>query len=228
MSSYDLMEIADAGTSAWSSTAIEMARLGVPTVIAFRGYTVVPVDDVVSWSPTPAGYMDCIENALHAPPSLERTRAAMRWMNLRLFGHSVDLADIVPAPEYADLPPYHTPAAAGFIEDVLVRGTLPLTLNHQALAQAQHPLAVEQERQALLRNLRRAVWVLTFGTEPDGDYTLERGAPAGGELAAGTDAAAWGCDGVVTLQTRDRSVSRRSRLVERLVTMIAGATGQQE
>ncbi len=95
----------------------------------------------------------------------------------------------------------------------MVRGTLPLTLNHRALAEAQHPLGVQQEREALLRNLRRVVWVLTFGTEPENDYTLAYGAPTGGVLPADTGAAAWIADGLVMFQTRDGVVSRHSRLV---------------
>jgi hypothetical protein len=223
VSSYDLMEIANAGTSAWSSTAIEMARLGVPTVVAFRDYTPVPVGDVVAWSRTPDGYLDCIETALHAPPSLTRTTATMRWMNLRLFGHSVDLTDVVPAPEYDALPPFRTPAAAAFIEDVLIRGELPLALNHRSLVASQHPSAAQEERKALLRNLRRAAWVFTFGTEPKSDYMLMRGAPADGVLPPRTDAAAWVENGLVMFQTQGGIVSRRSRLVERLVTMITDA-----
>lgn len=224
VSSYDLMEIADAGTAAWSSTTIEMSRWGVPTVVTFHGYTPTPLGDVVDWNATEQGYLDLVEKALDAPASLERAIATMRWMHVKLFGHTIDLADVVPTPDYETLPPYRWPAAAGFVEDVLVKGTELLELNRQALEQSQHPLSAERERQAVLRNLRRAVWILSTGVDPGHDYTLTHGAPAGGTLPAGVDAAAWSENGHLMFQTRDGTTARRSRLVEQLVTMIAGET----
>ena len=164
-----------------------------------------------------------MEKALNTPPNIARATATMRWMHIKLFGHAVDLSDVVPSPQYDTLPPYRRPAAAGFIEDVLIRGARVMDLNRQALVQSDHPLAAEQERQALLRNLRRTVWLFSTGTEPGGDYTLVRGAPAGGALPPGVDAAAWMENGLVMFQTRDGITARRSRLVENLVTMVTGA-----
>jgi hypothetical protein len=55
ISSYDLMELADVGLSAWSFTALEMVRLGVPTVVAFDLHTPYPIGDVVLWANSPEG-----------------------------------------------------------------------------------------------------------------------------------------------------------------------------
>ena len=58
------MEIADVGLSAWSSTALEMARLGVPVVVAFDRHTPFPLGDVVTWAPDKAGYFRCLDEVL--------------------------------------------------------------------------------------------------------------------------------------------------------------------
>jgi hypothetical protein len=219
VSSYDLMEIADVGTSSWSSTAMEMARLGTPTVIAFRDYTPMPVGDVVTWGRTPEEYLAAVKDALTTQPRLERVRAAVRWVNLRVFGNAVDLTDVVPTSDYGDLPPWRRPAAAPVIEDILIKGKPTLSINFEMLRAEQYLGSQDVERDALLRNLRKAAWLLSFGEAPYCDYRLHDGFLE--DLPPSIDAAAWREDGLIVFHTRNKTVRRRSRLVERLVQLSA-------
>ena len=119
VSSYDLMELADVGLVAWSNTALEMARLGVPVLIAFD-YTPIPTRDVVAWSDNRKGYFWKLDEALQRIPSLNPIRFAYRWSNLRLLGGAVDMGDVIPDLQFLGLPPYESPSAARAIEDILI------------------------------------------------------------------------------------------------------------
>lgn len=217
VSSYDLMEIADAGTSAWSSTVMEMARLGVPTIIAFRNYTPMPTGDVLAWSREAQGYFQFLEQAVASKPDLGRILAATRWMSLRLFGHSADISDVIPDPHCSTLPDYKIPASSKFIEDVLIGGKTPLELNYQMLAASQGGDAQRLEHAALLRNLRRIVWLFTFGHERPADYRLYYADAGQDHVPPDYDALAWSEDGLVTFRTHSECVTRHSRMIERLL-----------
>jgi hypothetical protein len=106
------------------------------------------------------------------------------------------------------------------MEDVIVRGKSTLDINRNALEVRPEPT---KEMAAVLRNLRRTIWLFTFGTEPAGDYRLTFGRPEGGALPPGTDAALWQEDGLVVVQSHSAIVRRRSRLVEQVAQMLRGA-----
>jgi hypothetical protein len=219
VSSYDLMELADAGTSAWSSTAMEMARLGAPTVIAFQNYTPMPIGDVVAWGRTPEAYLEALNRAMEAPPSLDQVQHATRWMNMRIFGNSIDLSDIVPRPDFAGLPAYKRPAASAVIEDVLISGKTTLAANHQMLQAKQDAKSEDAEMAAIQRNLRRAAWLFSLGEPPERDYVLHYGFLE--NLPPAIDAACWRDGSSVIFKTRNQTFRRRSRLVDRLAGLCA-------
>ena len=218
VSSYDLMELADAGLSSWSSTGIEMARLGVPVVFAWNRFTPFPLGDVAGWGADPQSYMHGIDKALARGPSLPQIRYAMRWMNLRLLGNSVDLSKLVPEPHYLSLPPFRSPAGAKMIEKILIDGDTALSLNHRALTSTQDQVADGNEEDAILRGLRRCVWLLSVGRSPPKDYRLHYGNP---EAPAGTEAAVWAEDGFTIFRTSEITIRRRSPMVLRLASLAA-------
>lgn len=221
VSSYDLMELADVGLSSWSSTALEMARLGVPVVIAFDRHTPFPIGDVVTWSAEPAGYFRCIDDALRRGPSLEPIKYAYRWTNVRILGCAVDLSDVNSESDFGGLPPYKTPAAAGAIEEILVNGRDALEIARDAMTRAQDGSAARHEREALLRQLRRCIWFLCTGEDRMTDYRLFFGEESPPDLPDGFDAALVASGGAVAFRTRDRVVRRRSRMVQRLAPLAA-------
>jgi hypothetical protein len=172
VSSYDLMEIADVGLSAWSSTALEMARLGVPVVVAFDRHTPFPLGDVVAWAPDKAGYFRSLDNALEAPPSLDRVRYTYRWYNLRILGCSMDVGDVVPASDYAGLPRFKLPLAAPAIKQILVDHKDSLEVSYEALREVQSSDSDAAEKAAIAKQLRRCLWYLFTGEDRTEDFTL--------------------------------------------------------
>ena len=139
ISSYDLMELADVGLSAWSFTGLEMARFGVPTVVAFDLHTPFPIGDVVLWKESRDGYFECLDQALRTAPSLDQIRFAYRWSHLRFLGCAFDLGDVIPDSNFVGLPTYRTPAEGAKIESVLVDGRSALDINREALLNLQGP-----------------------------------------------------------------------------------------
>ena len=226
VSSYDLMELADVGLSAWSSTALEMARFGIPVVVAFDRHNPLPIGDVVAWSADPAGYCKCIAAALAAPPSLDLVKYAFRWSWASQMAHAMSFQDIVPGSDYYGLPPFKFPGCAKSIERVLIHGESAIDLNQEELVRAQMPSSDTIERNAILRQLRRFIWQLCVGDEPKADYRLHWSGSAGGNR--GDSHASEPCDAVlncshgsVEFRTGGQTVRRRSRMVERLGQLAA-------
>ena len=225
LSSYDLMELADIGLSAWSSTALEMSRFGIPALIAFNRHTPLPIGDVVHWAPTPEAYFDLLRDLLRRPPSFDQIKRAFRWTHLHLLGCAADLGDVIPDPNYAGLPPFTQPAASPFIEQVLVEGRSSLELNHMRLAADQGSKAERLEREALMAQLRRVIWQMNTGEDRVGDYRLYCG-DTRVAIPDGYDAMLL-CDGeYVEFSTAIRSIRRRSRTTQRLA-MLAGSSAER-
>jgi hypothetical protein len=221
VSSYDLMEMADVGLSAWSITGLEMARLGVPTVVAFDLHTPFPIGDVVRWKETCQGYFECLDQALQAGPSLDQIRFAYRWSYLRFLGCSFNLDDLVPDPEFGALPPYRTPRAAAHIESVLIDGRSALDVNRDALLVNQGPEADAVELDALMHQLRRSIWYLCFGDDRVGDYRLFYSRSPLDSMPEGYDAAIIDDGQGIELRAASRNVRRRSHMVRRLGKLAA-------
>jgi len=221
VSSYDLMELADVGLSAWSFTALEMARLGVPTVVAFDRHTPFPIGDVVQWKADRSGYFQCLDEALRMPPSLDTIRFAFRWSNLRFSGCALDLGDVVPNSEFGGLPPYRTPRAAKAIEEVVVGGRTALDLNRQILMNEQSQEAEAKEDEALRQQLRRCIWFLCVGQDRSADYKLYYSSDANVPVPDGYDAVLTNKDGWLQFGTRDGAWHQGSRMAERLAMLVA-------
>jgi hypothetical protein len=224
ISSYDLMELADVGLSGWSSTALEMARLGVPTVLAFDTHTPTPIGDVVQWARDPDKYFEVINQQLQRLPSLDQIRFGFRWTYLRTLGSSFDLGDVIPKTN-SGVPEFRPPAAGNDIESVLIGGRTAIEVNHDRIVSAQGETAESAERHALLRELRRAVWQMCTGATAPKDYRLCYREGAASELPQGCDAMV-SCDGgFIEFRTSDRMIRRRSKMVQRLALLAANELG---
>jgi hypothetical protein len=221
VSSYDLMELADVGLSSWSSTALEMTRFGVPTAIAFDMHTPFPIGDVMRWAETPERYFKLLDELLRQPVSLDRIRFAFRWTWLRTLGSSFDFGDIIPDPDCGVLPPFTPPSAGPDIEDVLIRGDAAVDINYRRLAAAQHSRSAQGEDGELLRQLRRAIWLMCTGEDRPGDYRLCCRESPVSSVPEGYDAVVASDGGFVELRTPDRLIRRRSRMVQRLARLAA-------
>jgi hypothetical protein len=221
ISSYDLMELADVGLSAWSFTALEMTRLGVPTVVAFDLHTPYPIGDVVLWADSPEGYFACLEQALQREPGIDPIRFAYRWTNLRLLGCSVDIGDVVPSSDAGVLPPYRTPKAAAAIEEIVVGGRTALELNRERLFAVRNGDAVAVELEALKRQLRRCIRLLCTGEDRTDDFRLFYSRQPISGIPDGYDAVLVNDGETIEWRMSDRSVRRRSHMARRLA-LLAG------
>ena len=220
VSSYDLMELADVGLVAWSNTALEMARLGVPVLIAFD-YTPIPTRDVVAWSDNRKGYFWKLDEALQRIPSLNPIRFAYRWSNLRLLGGAVDMGDVIPDLQFLGLPPYESPSAARAIEDILIRGRDPLEINREALIAGQTRGAERNEQDVLMQQLRRFIWFLCFSEDRMTDYRLFFTRSRIVVAPSDYDAVLISDGEYIEFRAEDRTIRRRSRMVQRLA-LLAG------
>jgi hypothetical protein len=210
ISSYDLAEIADVALPGWSNIALELARLGIPTLIAFQRYVPYPLDDVVDWRRTPEAYFVRIRELAATPGNFEQVRYAYRWTNVYSLSLSLDFDDLVPAPDFPGLPAFTTPRAAPLVEDIMVRGASVTEINHRALIQTQTKGAPAAETEALRRALRKFIWFLATGENRD-DYVLTL---AAGE--EGSDVALELQGSVATLRSSKGVIVHRSNVIRRM------------
>lgn len=168
ISSYDLGEIADVVLIGWTSLGLEMARLGVPVLAAFR-YTPCPLAQFIEWAATKAEYLLKLNFLLTSTPSLLNMISAFRWFNLLRLSSSVSIKDIDPDNDFSSLPDFKMPKNSNIIEDVLVKGKDLVELNMMKLKEN----SSEAEQNEIKIFCRKAVWFLLFGELRTNDYTLK-------------------------------------------------------
>jgi hypothetical protein len=102
VSLYDLANITDVFTNAWSSAGKEMAWLGLPVVLYSRDLTLYPADlNYVGL--TEAEYFAQLERALCEGWSAERILKTYRWCALEYDHAAMDISDSFSASEYRTL-----------------------------------------------------------------------------------------------------------------------------
>ncbi len=175
ISSYDLAEIADIALTSWTNITSEVARLGVPTITAFKRVNPFPINDMVGWAPTPKEYFALIESMLLKSVSLDPIRYAYRWSHLAFLSSYVDFGDIVPSEDYQGLPPYHTPKNANLVERVVCYGESLQDIRYAELTSGILSTTEDEELDELRRQLRRVVWYLITGAQPMKDFILRNG-----------------------------------------------------
>ncbi len=167
VSSYDLGEIADLVLIGWTSLGLEMARLGVPVMAAFR-YMAYPYGDLIEWEETKKYYFNKITMLLSETIDMEKIKKAFRWFNILRLGATVDIGDMAPGNDFRSLPQYRKPSNSQILEDVLIKGKELVEINMEKLKKNSH----ENEEQAIQLYLRRIIWFLLFGEKRENDYIL--------------------------------------------------------
>lgn len=165
ISSYDLAEIADLVLTSWSSIGLECARLGIPVLTATNGIAPFPQDDFLEWGQTPEQYFKQLTKSLNSTLSLDRVMRAFRWYYLYHLGSSVDLGDLIPAPDFTGLPEFRMPREAKTIEDIIIHGKDILEINYNRLAAAQSPDSSLTEAQAITQQLCRIFHFIFTGQD---------------------------------------------------------------
>jgi len=225
ISSYDLFEIADLGLTAWSTVGLEMARLGVPVLVAWQRYS-FPDDDFLVWGgKTPERYFASLRQLLARESSLKTIVHAYRCYNFFQLGSSLNMEDVVPAHNFQSLPPYSLPREAEAIESVVIEGRDTYDINLQRLLSQNSPGAAQAEEAALCRALRMIIHFMFTGARLNEDIDLYLCSSEGSEVerivrsfqkreVKGNLLLRTGSE--VTYITEDRVLSRYSPMLARL------------
>jgi hypothetical protein len=217
-SSYDLAELASVVLTSWTNITLELARLGIPVLTAFKRYVPYPVGDVVQWAPTPAEYFKLLEEMITWPADLDTIRFSYRWSSVYVLSMAIDFGDVISAAGSNGAAPFRLSAAAPLVEDILVRGMSTTQLNRDALASAQSREALTTETEALRRQLRRTIWFLLTGEDRSDDYRLLFGDAGDHESA---DVVISPGDDFLRVRLRERVFDRRSAVIRRLAALSA-------
>jgi hypothetical protein len=96
---------------------------------------------------------------------LETIARAFRWYNLNHLGISIDLSDLIPAPDFMGLPEFRLPREAQTIKDVVVHGRNALDINFERLVQSQTLNGGTMEQEATIQQLRRIFHFIFTGQD---------------------------------------------------------------
>ncbi|MBS0289693.1 MAG: hypothetical protein JSS07_06630 [Proteobacteria bacterium] len=166
ISSYDLAEIADLVVVAWTSLGLEVARLGVPVLAAFR-YTAYPFGEFIHWQATKDAYFNEIEKLTqYQATSLSTILYAYRWFYIQRLGASVDIQDMAPYHDFNTLPEFKMPAHADKIVEVFTQNKSLFETN---MSMQKSNLA-EQEEHMLKAQMRKSLFFILTGCVLESDY----------------------------------------------------------
>jgi hypothetical protein len=217
VSSYDLAEIADLSLTSWSNISSETARLGVPTIMAFKRVNPFPVDDMVGWAPDPASYFELIRRTLSTPPSLDSIRYAYRWSHCAFLSSYVDVSDLYEEVFIDGQPSIKEPCNSKSIEDVIVKRKFIQASRQKELQKKQCADADSVELSSLQAQLRRVLWYLVTGDDRNSDYYLALNAKS----TAPTPEMLVKIDGQnVVVSINQRVFKKRSNAIARLAPLI--------
>ena len=176
ISSYDLAESADLALFGWSTIGQELARLGVPTLAAFRRINPFPQDDFLEWAATPADYFAKAAAMLERATNVETLSRAWRWYSWYHLGHSLDFGDVVPDLEFTGLPLFRPSRQAPALLEVMAQGRDILDWNLERQRELQNADVNAAEIEALQTQLRRLIHFCFTGedkTPARDDFSLQ-------------------------------------------------------
>jgi hypothetical protein len=182
VSSYTIAEFADAALISWSSMGLELARFGVPIVAAFQRIGLMPISNFIAFEETADKYFAVIETALDQRTSVAQIAEAFRWTHYLHWGSLIDVSDVVPAPDFAHVPPYRRPGQRALMLEAMVNRADVTQLNMAGLDLSDAAHAAE--RAAILSAVKRFVNffdadALSGSKGPLGDATAARQAAGG-------------------------------------------------
>jgi hypothetical protein len=213
VSSYNLAELADVVLTAWSSIGLELARFGVPVIAAFQGVGPFPNGSFIGFAESAAGYFAAIERALDSAPTLDSIVGAFRWTHFLHWTPLIDVADVIPSPDYDDVPNFHTPRNADTILKVMAEGEDLIALNMARLKHA--AVTTDDERRAIMSAIETIIFYFMTGRLNRPAGLKVRRDSAGTAPSIETER-----DNVVTMIDGDHTIHRHSPIVARLVAIL--------
>jgi hypothetical protein len=155
ISSYTIAEFADAALISWSSMGLELARFGVPIVAAFQRIGLMPISNFIAFEEKADKYFAVVEAALGQKATIAQVAEAFRWTHYLHWGSLIDVSDVVPMPDFAQIPPYRRPQQQAMMLESMVNRADVTQLNMARLDLSD--AAYQAERAAILGAITRFV-----------------------------------------------------------------------
>jgi hypothetical protein len=163
VSSYNLAEIADLVTVAWSTLGLELARFGVPVISAFSGVGSYPTGTFVAFEATRQRYFEKLNAMLNSKASFSTIIEAFRWTHYLFMAPLVDLSDLIPTMDYGSVPRWALPKHQQTIMHVLTDNAELSTLNMAKLPRG--PLVIDAELKAIVQAVHRFIAFFVTGED---------------------------------------------------------------
>jgi hypothetical protein len=162
VSSYNLAEVADLALVSWSTIGMELARFGIPVIAAFSGYGSYPTGGFAKFTSDRADHFRLIEQMVGARSSMADVTDAFRWSHYVHVSPLVDVSDVVPSPDFADVPAWSAPRNVERIRQVFIDGKDLSEVTMDALPRG--AAAERLEREALVSTLTQFLSFFAAGT----------------------------------------------------------------
>ena len=173
VSSYDLAELASLVLTSWSTIGLEMARIGIPVITAYRHYN-CPDDEFLWWGgETEEEYFATIRTYLEKDNTLENVIRAYRCYNYITLSNALLLDDVIPNKNFTQVAPFSVPREGPAIESVFVEGTSICSIQRQRLLAKQEVQDYKSEREAVKQALKRIIHLYCVGEDVSGDLSIE-------------------------------------------------------
>lgn len=166
VSSYTIAEFADAALISWSSMGLELARFGVPIVASFQRVGLMPISNFIAFKEKVDEYYAAVEAALDQRTSIAQVAEAFRWTHYLHWGSLIDVSDVVPTPDFAQVPAFRQPRRQDVMLEAMVNRADVTELNMARLDRSE--AAHKAEHAAVLNAIRRFVTFFDADALADG------------------------------------------------------------
>lgn len=224
VSSYDLMECADLILTAWSSTGLEAARLGIPVLGAFRNHVGYKLGDFIHGAETRDEYHAKIFELLEAPPQIASMLMAYRWYSYSRFSACVNIEPCIRSPDFHGIPKYVTPHTGDHLAHIVL-SEHPIRTNWDSLLpERQSSLAYREEMERIRQEILRIIdFLFTDDLKPSRTTLIIQNSPPTGSQA-GTPVLELLGDGFCRYHADGTVAERYSPMVCRLARLATIAT----
>lgn len=211
-SSYDLLDAADLVMTSWSTMGLESARLGIPVLSVFQKIVGCPVGDFIKVPESREEYYLMIDRMIDSPTSLFDVRQAFRWYVICRFSAAVSVVDVFPTKDINGPVRLKVLDQVATIEQIL---ELEQSEDQRRIAASLRATYSDQhwteEASNVKAVLAKALVYFMVGRWPKEAVSLRRGQEAVEDAAVLDNQG-----GLCTLLYEGQSVSKHSRLVQRL------------
>ena len=152
VSSYDLAEIADVVTVAWSSMGNFMARLGIPVISGLKISLPIPNDEFHVFADTKGDYFNSFKLLSEREPSFSRMLFAYRFYNMFYLSNCVDFGDVLnDKQEYSNI----TSVNADMLSNAVIESKSVAQMNLKRLRESQTQINLTKETEELSKQIYR-------------------------------------------------------------------------